>query len=624
MVKVILFALVACGLLAASYWGAVKVKRAFWPFIVSRSGAYSGFSYPLCDDWVRTSQYVAVRDGNPLAVDVFRPAKNGQPLGEPLPVLWTHMRYQRATRLPDGNVIDIVDKTPWLATLIRHGYIAAAVDARGTGASHGVSDGPFSIQESEDAYDVTAWLASQTWCNGKVAMFGGSYRGITQYFAAGLNPPNLRAIAPEIANFDAYSTVCLGGIRSDDLLLGWSRLARDGDMSQRALPVDHDTKGEMILQAWRQQRANRYPDELFPGAPFRDSRDPRTDRLVYLDRSPSRCLESINESQIPVYHISGWFDLWVGDQLIWFANLKVPQKILIGPWPHSGGAFPYDMEHLRWFDYWLKGIDNGVVDEPPIHYFTMGAAPGQEWRSARQWPLPQEQPTAFHLSGGKSGSVNSTNDGMLSAEPPVAGSARDDYTVDYSATSGTRTRWSNVYGRPFGYGDMTLNDERGLTYTTPVLANDIEVTGHPWVSIWIETTAADIDVFAYLEEVDAQGVSTYVTEGRLRASHRATFTPLHRDLPAGVYHRSHEADVTPVPHEPFEMRFGMFPTSNLFHKGHRIRLTLTCADRDNAETVVVVPPPRMSLLRGSEFVSKIVLPIIVPEASSARNENRTT
>ena len=616
--KPLLGALILCGLVIVGYWGAVKVKNKFWPTKHSSPGAYTGFSRSRYLEWERTSRYVTTRDGTKLAIDLFRPTENGVPVEEPFPAIWTHVRYQRAFTTPDGRDIHMLHQQRWLPHLVRHGYVVAAVDARGTGASYGVSDGPFSVQESEDAYDITTWLANQEWCDGNVGMFGGSYMGITQFFAAGEQPPNLKAIFPQVSNFDAYSTTHLGGVRSEDLLLGWTRLARDRDSGQDDIPVDEDQDGRLIAEARRQQLANRYPDELTRPATFRDSRDPETGAMVYAERSPLRCIEAINEAQIPVYQLAGWFDLWPHDQILWYSNLEVPQKLLIGPWTHIRIDFHRGNEHLRWFDYWLKGIDNGIMDEAPIRYFTMGAAPGQQWRNAWQWPLPNEQRTQFFMHQGKSGSVASVNDGILSQHSPQERDGHDHYTVNYSATTGTRTRWTNVYGRHFDYGDMTLNDELGLTYTTDALPNDVEVTGHPSVSIWIRTQADDLNLFAYLEEVELDGTATYVTEGRLRASHRATSEAPYKQVPGTVYHRSHQEDVVPLPQEPVKIEFSLFPTSNIFDKGHRIRLTLTCADRDNAETIEVTPPPSLDLLRNSQALSHVVLPIIPPDAPSVR------
>jgi len=164
------------------------------------------------------------------------------------------------------------------------------------------------------------------------------------------------------------------------------------------------------------------------------------------------------------------------------------------------------------------------------------------------------------------------------------------------------------YGKPLS-SDLTPLDEKGLTYTTPPLASDVEVTGHPVMHLWVSSTATDGDFFVFLEEIDEDGVSQFVSDGILRASHRATATPPwdHLGLP---WHRSYEEDLIDLPGEPVELVFDLYPTSNIFDEGHRIRLTITCADSDNFETPELSPPPTVSVYRNTEYASYITLPII--------------
>ena len=148
-----------------------------------------------------------------------------------------------------------------------------------------------------------------------------------------------------------------------------------------------------------------------------------------------------------------------------------------------------------------------------------------------------------------------------------------------------------------------------MTYTTKPLDSDIEVTGHPVIHLWVTSTAKDGDFFAYLEEVDANGFSHYITEGTLRASHREISEPPfdYLELP---YHRSFEEDRIALPNEPAELTFDLHPTSNIFDKGHRIRLTITCADKDNALTPEISPPPSVTIFLNTNYSSYISLPVI--------------
>ncbi|NLX11554.1 MAG: CocE/NonD family hydrolase [Chloroflexi bacterium] len=575
---------------------------------VSRPGEYAGYSEPQYTEWVRLSQYVPTRDGTRLAVDIYRPARDGQPVEEPLPLVWTHHRYHRAN-VTDGAITGIIDQAPELRTLLQYGYIVAAVDVRGGGASFGTREGEFTRQEALDAYDVTEWFAAQSWCDGQIGMYGLSYLGITQYMAASTQPPHLKAIFPMMAMFDIYSFVYPGGVFQENFLIHWGGNLVLLDKVVPAAPVDEDPGGALLAQARREHVRNANVYSVAAAQPFRNSQD-AAGQMLHVEWSPSTYLDAINGSGVAIYTLGGWYDMYPRDAVTWFNNLTVPQKLLLTPWSHNGsGGFDLAVEHLRWFDYWLKGIDNGIMDEPPITYHVMGAPDSTAWRTAEQWPLPGEQPTAYYLHAGPSGSVNSANDGSLSTDPP--GDGQDAYTVDYSTTTGKTTRWTDGYGQGFGYPEMTPNDEKGLTYTTAPLEADLEVTGHPVVHLWISSTADDGDFIVYLEEVDDDGDSTYITEGVLRASHRALADPPY-DYMGLPYHRSFAEDVVPLPvdGEPVELVFDLHPTANIFDAGHRIRITITGADTDTYGTSKLDPPPTVTIYRSADYPSHIVLPVI--------------
>ena len=164
---------------------------------------------------------------------------------------------------------------------------------------------------------------------------------------------------------------------------------------------------------------------------------------------------------------------------------------------------------------------------------------------------------------------------------------------------------------------MTRNDDMGLTYTTATLPKDMEVTGHPAMFLWITSTANDGDFFVYLEEIDDAGHSEYVTERKLKASHRAETLPSF-DSMGLIYHRSNREDMVKLPHEPVTLCFNLFPISNVFDAGHRVRVTITCADRNNALKMEVSPAPKVAIYRNVEHPSHIVLPIIPWGASAVR------
>ncbi|MBN2207194.1 MAG: CocE/NonD family hydrolase [Candidatus Aminicenantes bacterium] len=604
---------------------------------ISRPGGYAGYSAPAYDSRVRASRYIPARDGTRLAADILFPALAGRPASEPLPLLWSFNRYHRAALMPGGKVLTVVEQMPWLKRVLEHGYIIAAVDLRGTGASFGASRGVFTPQEARDAFDVTEWFAAQPWCTGKIGMYGISYLGITQYLAASQAPPHLTAVMPDMAMFDLYAFTCPGGVYQDDFIENWSRLTQVLDLQAEPPPVDEDTTGALLAQARTAHAANRYPASLL--VPFRDGKDPESGEATYLESSPHSYLRDFraNAARTAVYVVGGWFDMWPRDALAWYANLPVPKKILMTPWSHghdtrkgwketmlrlagTEAPFDYSAEMLRWYDFWLKGVENGVMEEPPIAYYTMGAPKDDAWRAASRWPLAEETPRRYYFRGGPSRSVASVNDGLLASVAPPDGDAgaRDEYAVDYTTSTGTTTRWTNGRGGDFGYPDMAANDAKALTYTTRPLEAAIEITGHPVVHVWVASTVDDADVFAYLEEVDEKGYSQYLTEGVLRASHRRLHPPPYEyfGLP---YHRSFAEDVGPLaPGEPVELVFDLHPTSNIFDRGHRIRVALTCADQTSFATPELEPPPRLTVFRGGERASYIELPVIPAEAGSSR------
>ncbi len=576
---------------------------------VSRPGEYQGYSEMLYDGWVRTSQYVAVRDGTRLAVDIFRPTLKGAVVEDPLPVIWTHDRYHRANLDENGNVVSLVDRTPGLATIIEYGYVVGVVDVRGGGASFGTRRGEFSPEETRDAYDMTEWFAAQPWSTGNIGMFGLSYLAITQYMAASTQPPHLKAIFPMMAMFDMYGFVYPNGVFHQNFVYTWGAGNILLDKVRAAAPVDDDPNGVLLHQAMAEHKDNWNIYTIASESPFRDSIGPE-DTPIYSVFSPSTYLDQINASGVAIYTLAGWYDMYPRDALEWFNNLTVPQKLLITPWSHNGtGGFDIIAEHLRWFDYWLKGIDNGIMDEPPITYIVMGASGDRLWRTADSWPLPEAVSTPFYLDAGPSGSARSVNDRLLSQTTP-ADAAQDDFTVDYSATTGMTTRWTDGYGGGFGYSDMASNDAKGMTYTTPPLEADMEVVGSPIADLWVSVNATDADVIVYLEEIDPRGHSVYISEGVMRASYRAL-----SDAPFNTfglpYHSGLQADVAPLtPGEPVELTFDLLPTGNVFNAGNRLRITIQGADKDTYGTPQQTPPPVISVYRGADHASYIDLPLI--------------
>jgi uncharacterized protein len=249
------------------------------------------------------------------------------------------------------------------------------------------------------------------------------------------------------------------------------------------------------------------------------------------------------------------------------------------------------MEHMRWFDYWLKGVDNGIMKEPPVFYSTVNVP--ASGRFAAKWPLPIEGRTNYYLGGG-----------TLEATMPSADFAEDARMVEYEV-------------------DIKTRAEKGFVYTGPVLTTGIEVTGHPTVEIWASSTAADGDFIAYLQDVAPDGSIQEVTDGRIRASNRT----LHQAAPynnLGLrWSRSYQSDALPLkPGEPVKLQFEMLPTSWLFQPGHRMRVLVinsipaksSGVDMLNS-TPRVSPAPTVKILRDREHASFVTLPIAIDPQS---------
>lgn len=576
-----------------------KPPRVIPPGSVSKPGEYSGYGDKIYNGFELSSLYVAMRDGTKLAVDLYRPKEqNGQVTDEPLPVLWMHTPYNRrffASTAGAGLPGEVYPGAA--ARLVDYGYVAAVVDYRGLYASYGKNEG-FNRGEwvdaaRMDAYDITEWFAEQPWSNGKVGMWGCSATGGSQMQALSVAPPHLKAIFPMSCEFDAYPFGVPGGMApaSGDTKAppgASSGAARDA----MATAVDDDPGGAMLREAIAQHAMNIEN----PGyAPFRDSVATNIPEVWWAKSSPHTYLDTIVESGIAVYAAANWDEAATKyGTFFTFNNLPNPRRMIVGPKPHcawfdveADTGFDLLVEERRFFDYWLKDIDNGIMDEPGVYYYTYNESKDKEWRSSPVWPLANEKRTDYFL-GAKT----------LSTTAPTEASAKDDTVVDYNVTMGTTST-------------TAPSNPRGIAYATEPLAADVRVTGHPVAELWVASTADDGDFIATLQDVAPNGtITAYNMHGRLRASLRKETDPPYNNL--GLpYHPFGQGDVMKLtPGEPTLLRFDLLPISFLFKAGHRIQVTLSFAD---TATPRVTPAPTVSIYHDAEHPSKIVLPIIEGE-----------
>ncbi len=555
---------------------------------VSTFGRYAGYSERLYQGYELSSQYVSVRDGTKLAIDLYRPKDaGGKVVTAPLPVLWMHTPYNRR-HFRDGLT---GERYPGAAVaLVDYGYVVAVVDFRGLYASFGrnvaYNRGEWVDAARYDAYDVTEWLAAQPWSNGKIGMWGCSATGGSQLQAATTAPPHLEAIFPMSCEFDAYAFGVPGGMAPPR---GLPTKVPPGDVPPEkrdalAIAVDGDAGGALLAQAVAGHADN---IENAGYVPYRDSVAEGIGEAWWVKSSPHNQLDAIGNSGIAMYLAANWDEAATKHGAFFtFNNVKNPVKLLVGPGTHCAWftvqkehGFDLAIEELRFFDHWLKGVDNGVMAEPAVHYYTYNAAPGSEWRSSAQWPLPNERRTPYYL-GAKT----------LGTAAPTDARGKDRKAVDYDVTPETMA-------------------DKGLVYETEPLAADLLITGHPTADLWVASTAKDGDFIAVLQAVAPDGkVSSYNVSGKLRASHRKLADAPYEYL--GLpWHPSNAADAQPlVPGKATLLQFELLPISMVVKAGHRIRLVLTFASGTATERRK--PAPTVTILRDPEHPSSITLPVI--------------
>jgi putative CocE/NonD family hydrolase len=612
---------------------------------VSRFDTHQGHTEKMYDGTHRFSDYLALSDGTRLAYDLILPAKRGAPADRPLPVLFKFTPYMRTwtifdkngksnvaelealpwyqeallrlrSRLaPHGNILDPLWRTKWLGDIVKSGYALVVVERPGTGASLGTYSA-FDAAMAREADEILTWMAAQPWCDGNIGMYGSSAEAQVQFAAASTGNPHLKALFVESTWMDIYNSFMYpGGIYAKSFgdFYIWSQKLLDSNM---ATPVDTDKDGTELAQA-RTARHGATGGDMVVAAmtsyPFRDSLTPDGHKL-WDAVSLYPLLERINRSGIPVYVSNGWYDPLAREDFLIYANLTVPRRLLVRPTDHGradepGEDIDFAAEAQRWFDYWLKGIDNGIMDEPPIHYYLMGVEKQVAWQSTDTWPLQNQETRRYYFGAGETDGATSVNHGTLTTSLPTVSEAVDPYTVDYSTTTGKKARWTAI-NWIHDYPNMRFHDARALTYTTAPLPAAVQVCGHPVVHVWVCSDTPDVDVFAYLEEVDRHGNSTYITEGSLRASHR-TLGQAPYDMLGLPYHTHFQSELKPIPAgEPVELVFDLLPTAYQFQQGRRIRLVIACADADNFATPVLNPVPGLQVWRNTSHPSYVDLPIV--------------
>jgi uncharacterized protein len=494
---------------------------------------------------------IPMRDGVTLSADVYRPEGAGR-----FPVILTRTPYLKAPRDKEA-----LERLRYFAA---RGYVVVVADVRGRGDSDG-SFVPYR-DEGRDGYDAIEWCAAQPWSTGKVGTLGSSYTGKNQWLAALEQPPHLAAMIAAVTPSDPFVEWPTGVPIPMDV--SWHHFT-SGHVLQNLDAVDWNrvyhhlplfTMDEAVgrpLPYWREMLRHTQLDDWW---------------------EPQRYQNKFDKVRVPVLHISGWYDdEQVGTPLN-FAGMvargateevRRSQRMIMGPWPHNVTAQPTKLGEvdfgpaakidlpgnmLRWYDHWLKGIDTGLLKEPPVRIFVMGA---NRWRDEHEWPPARAKRVRYFLHS-KGRANSSYGDGLLATAGPSSDEPRDRYTSDPRRPVPfiTDPTFAQI-GGPDDYRPVERRDDV-LVYSTEPLGEDTEVTGPVRVRLYAASSAPDTDFMAKLLDVWPDGFAQRLCDGMVRARFRDGM-----DRPSPI-----------EPGRVYAYDIDCWNTSQVFKKGHRIRLEI--------------------------------------------------
>jgi uncharacterized protein len=533
-----------------------------------------------------------MRDGVALVSDIYRPNAEGK-----FPVLLTRTPYNRAS--PAAGM-----------ELASHGYVVIQQDVRGRHQSEGEFY-PFR-HEAHDGYDTIEWAAALPYSDGRVGMFGGSYVGATQMLAASAAPPHLVGIFPYITSSEYYDGWTYhGGALSQWFVGTWASYLALDTLSRKTvtLPSEPQWFGQLPLEDYRLLKLPAVADT----APyFHDWIEHETDDEYWRQVKVSDHYEKMN---VKALHAGGWHDLFAAGSIRNFIGMqkRAPsdaarkgQRLLFGPWGHGPtspegkigdvtfgkqAVLKHNETVIKWYDYVMKGAQNEFASNSPVKIFVMG---DNVWRDETEFPLARTTYRKYYLRGDRS----------LSAAAPRAEKPE---VFEYDPANPVPT----IGGRdnfPVGAGpfDQRSNESRAdvLVYSTPVLRQDVEVTGFVTVELYAATSAADTDFTAMIVDVDEKGYARYLADGIIRARYRNT-----------------TARAEPIePNKVYKYTIDLWATSNVFKAGHRIRVYISSSNfprivrnlNTGEKTFggVRMQKARQTIYHDAKYPSAIVLPVI--------------
>lgn len=541
---------------------------------------------------------VPMRDGVKLAMDVYRPKREGK-----YPAILSRIPYGT-----DSKMYTYVGKY-----FARNGYVMLAQDTRGIENSEGTWY-PL-IYEIDDGRDTTDWIKEQPWYNGKLGMIGASYFGYTQWETA-LDNPAVTCMVPLFTSPNMFKMVVNGGALEYLMVDGW--------LSQMRAQIEGKKWDPHLDTGWFNapmreadhidlKAIQKNPTEYDPMAMMQHPGD-------LMGQAPGDFTPYYQTVSAPSLLISGWFDQFEQPQLDDFMAIRKEGKgdarksrLIVGPWTHglpesefeknkTSGVKLFLQESMRWYDYWLKGIDNGVVDEAPVKIFIMGE---NVWRDEQEWPLARTVYTDYyiHSDGAAAGFPGS---GTLSLAAPASDEPADEYDYDPKNPMPTKGGTFQPFpGIKAGSFDQTefLSRPDVLFYVSEPLKQGVEVTGRLTVTLYAASSAKDTDFTAMLIDVHPDGKRMYIQDGAIRARYR----------------EGYEKGVPLVPGQVYEFKLDLWSTSNYFLPGHRIALEISSSnfpqyDRNTngggeggIENIVIA---HQKIYHSAQYPTRITLPVI--------------
>ncbi len=540
---------------------------------------------------------VPMRDGARLKADVFRPDAAGK-----FPAILNLGPYQKDKLwiVPDTLAEPGNDWMNWETInpkwWVPRGYAAVRIDGRGSGKSPGQCE-PWSLAEAVDLYDAIEWAAAQPWCNGNVGLSGISYFAINQWFVANLQPPSLKAIIPWEGFADLYRDALYHGGILSLFMTNWYTAHLLHHVLGRAAQHRPDGWQVNTLYFWLH-------NSLDSGA-FRGSQA-QWDKI-----------------EVPMFSVGNWsgMGLHLRGNTEAFMHAATPHKkmrIHLGSHVHPFYTEDGRRDQLRFLDYWLKGIDNGVMDEPPIKLAIRKGGDKFDWRNEHEWPLARTRWTKFYLDLSVASPSDTPPLGTLTERKPAAVASQSYAASNLGSMGSTSAASSQVLGGGIKPG-------MGVAFTTPPLEADTEITGPLAAVLWVSSSTEDMDLFLTLRHFAAdgseimesgqQGLPVPVAKGWLRASHRELDVKL--SLPYRPYHR-HVRRLYLTPGEIVRVEVEIWPTSMVFKKGHRIRLDVQPRDGVGSSHYMHYHADYNSgasntIYAGGDMDSHLLLPVIPAE-----------